>query len=63
MFSSILHSGSQKIDFNARHYFGLTGYMMACRKGHKEIVLLITDHSNRKDNIIDLNATDQNEQD
>ena len=42
----------QNIDLNARAINGMTAFMKACSKGHKDVVQLLLDHSNE----IELNA-------
>ena len=45
---------SERIELNARNNFGMTAFMWACKKGHKDVVNFFLDHSER----IDLNDKD-----
>ena len=38
---------SEGIELNTKSKIGMTGFMLACRRGHKEVVKLLLDHSNR----------------
>ena len=45
---------SEESGLNSKDKIGMTGFMWACKEGHKDVVKLLLDHSER----IDLNARD-----
>ena len=45
---------SEESGLNTKDEDGLTAFMLACKNGHKDVVQLLLDHSER----IDLNAKD-----
>ena len=52
----LLMNHSERVELNARDCFGLTAFMLACKKGNTDIVKLLLDRSDRN---IELNTRDR----